>query len=1230
MFKWRSHERSNKITAIFKLQFHLTQAAEIGGGGLVISVVPAENGKPTAKLEKCVIEDNNCFWENAVFETVKFILDPKSGKIVDKIYYFFISTGSGKGCVVGEFCVNLAEYVGATKACSLSFPFKNLTSDTQFHVLIQRIQENGNLRELQENDLLLSKEDDRTLRRHFSNGDVEDGVAVKASVQDEPLRKATSLQPTLHGTRRGSSGSDLTLSSTDSSSGLNTPREVGVQSKNSNTDQDQRRNQWELAIVPVNDSSSIYSLNSPRDVFLSEASQTGLDDSVDKLKADLVALSRRAEVSELELQTLRKQIVKESKKGQDMLKEITLLKEEKNALKDECEKLKAYRKRSDDFKVKSKFQCEGDPWTFLEEIKEELNYEKEINANLRIQLQKTQDSNAELLFAVQDLEEMLEKNNKEVSDVSNRLTSGESAVEIEENMQKSQSDDDEEQKALEDLVRQHSDAQETYLFEQKIMDLCSEIEMYRRDKDELEMQMEQLALDYEILKQENHEYCSRLEQNHLQDQLKMQCEGSSYYTAVKELEALREDLENELAEKSEELSHCLGDVKDLEARNLSLTEELRKQAVTFEADMEALTRAKTEHEKRASRAEEALVKCDAIIDELEAKIEEMESEREKNQKELTCSVATIKELETRNRNLEQELEKQAEGYEDSMEVLVHAKMEQEQRAMRAEDDLAHCNATINELEANIKNLEKEFKLRSEESSGNLATIKELETHIQELEEEMEKQVESFEADLEVVTRAKVDQEQRAIRAEEALRLVRWKNANTAARIQDEFKRLSTQMQSSFDANEKLASKALTEASELRMHNRHLHDLLQKANDDVQSAKHDYETKLHDLCSQIEEKSKLVETEKKRAEEVQQNLFTQESDLRAEIQRLMSENKSLTGQAMRVESLSSEVEQMKTLVREKDQLLQRESTEKDNLRETIASAKEVGGKSMEEVISLRHLKDEKDQKLRNLQSEVDELRARCDKFKHSLYEDESEKERLRKQVFQLQADLMKKDEVISSIEKKLNENNGTVVQETSKVISKSAKSEAPSRPNKEVGSKEVVTLKERVKLLEGQIKSKENAFETSATAFLAKEKTLQGKIEELETRLRGLDLTPGISHDDTEVKEEKVSVGTQVTVDEPSEASCTAKTSNTGLDSNAQIPSETQPTRSDNDSGEQKKFDILLKEMVAVKERNDSMEGELKEMQERYSEISLKFAEVEGERQQLVMKLRNLKNKKGRV
>ena len=50
-----------------------------------------------------------------------------------------------------------------------------------------------------------------------------------------------------------------------------------------------------------------------------------------------------------------------------------------------------------------------------------------------------------------------------------------------------------------------------------------------------------------------------------------------------------------------------------------------------------------------------------------------------------------------------------------------------------------------------------------------------------------------------------------------------------------------------------------------------------------------------------------------------------------------------------------------------------------------------------------------------------------------------------------------------------------------------------------------------------------------------------------------------------------------------------------------------------------------KELESLKETNKAMQQELNELHERYSEISLKFAEVEGERQQLVMTVRTLKN-----
>lgn len=68
------------------------QVSSLGGDSLVISVVPADVGKPTAKLEKSIVKDGCCYWEKPVYETVKFVRDSKTGKIHERIYKFVVST----------------------------------------------------------------------------------------------------------------------------------------------------------------------------------------------------------------------------------------------------------------------------------------------------------------------------------------------------------------------------------------------------------------------------------------------------------------------------------------------------------------------------------------------------------------------------------------------------------------------------------------------------------------------------------------------------------------------------------------------------------------------------------------------------------------------------------------------------------------------------------------------------------------------------------------------------------------------------------------------------------------------------------------------------------------------------------------------------------------------------------------------------------------------------------
>ncbi|KAJ4902553.1 Myosin heavy chain-related protein [Raphanus sativus] len=754
MFKsgrWRS-EKNKIIKIVFKLQFHATQVSELKGEGLTISLVPGDVGKPTGKTEKAMVLDGYCRWESPVYETVKFVQDVKTGKFNQRIYHLILSTtGSTKSGLVGETSIDFSDYIDAIKTCNVSFPLPNSISKALLHVSIQRQLENVDLqRVVKENDSLVKSS--RSIESHKSD-----------SQEEGPLGKSSRIAELR---RRASIESDSTLSSFDSVSEVDTLGELGSRGDLIHQNQPTMHHHHSVTNVYQEEphlSESEWSGSSDQGISTDDSTNssndtipprdttrtTTSDNEVDKLKAELVALARRADFSELELQSLRKQIVKETKRSQDLLREVTSLKQERDSLK----------ANSESNKVKNKLQCEGkDPQALLEE----LDYEKDLNLSLRIQLEKTQESNTELILAVQDLEAMLRKRAGE--EPRRRSCT-------------SETDEDEDQKALDEIVKGHMDAKEAHVLERRITDLYNEIEIHKRDKDDLEIQVEQLALDYEILKQENHEMSYRLEQSQVHEQLKMQYE---------------------------------------------------------------------------------------------------------------CSSSPV---------------------------------------------------NVNELESQIERLEDKLKKQSEDLSKSLCRIEELETQ---MEEEVEKQAQIFEADIEAVTRAKVEQEKRAIEAEEALRKSRWKNASVAGKIQDEFKRISEQMSFALAANEKMTKKAMRESRDLRVQKRQLEELLMNSEDELRANKVEHEAKLNEMERMLEglvEKSRNLESEKRKQEDAN-------ADLTQEITRLKDEIEIL-----RVE-LSSTIAEMKK-----------------------------GSECLAEELQL--IKDEKEAVVTLLESEVETARGKCDDLKERI-------------------------------------------------------------------------------------------------------------------------------------------------------------------------------------------------------------------------------------------------------
>jgi len=106
-------------------------------------------------------------------------------------------------------------------------------------------------------------------------------------------------------------------------------------------------------------------------------------------------------------------------------------------------------------------------------------------------------------------------------------------------------------------------------------------------------------------------------------------------------------------------------------------------------------------------------------------------------------------------------------------------------------------------------------------------------------------------------------------------------------------------------------------------------------------------------------------------------------------------------------------------------LQERSLERDILGKELSMLKEEAKSSLEELNTLRYLKDEQEATIKTLNLKVQTLMTQFTDLKHSLSDDELEKENLRKQVLLLRGDLRKEVEIIASIEKRLKDNNANL-------------------------------------------------------------------------------------------------------------------------------------------------------------------------------------------------------------
>ncbi|KAJ3682202.1 hypothetical protein LUZ60_014775 [Juncus effusus] len=670
MFKssrWRSEK--NKIKAVFKFHFQVFQVPKSGWETLMVVLVPTDLGRPTVRSEKTGTTDGSCRIINPVFETTKLTRDAKTGKVHDKLYQFIVSSsGSSKGGILGEASINLGEYLEAFKPSNVTLALKG-NSGAFLHVTIQRLVGDDDGREGNENGEITAKPRRKTLQSQLSCEDEESDRGKNGIISKEdgsvlnnkqtPIKFASSRNLSLisesNDLKKSHSFDAISASDSDNNSSGRfslTPRERENSMMNSTS-----------YVSPLSQIVTPQKGQTSSDDWSTSNSGEASEENVEKLRSEVVSLTRKADMSELELQTLRKQVVKESRRAQDLFREINVLKEERDRFKRECEGLR--------IEKVSGGGDEGYNGNLLEEMKNELGLERSTNSNLRLQLEKLQESNSELLEEIKDLEEIVEGREREISSLKtdtsrNFETNG--------------------------VVDPNGGPQSKYEMERRVIELSSELELYKKDREEMEMQMEQLALDYEILKQENHDVSSKLEQVQLREQLRMQYECSAHLAVISDLETHVENLEKEIREQYED----------------------------FEREFARLMDEKVEQEKRAIKAEEELREVrwsngemgERLQDEFKSLYTQVTSIFDSNEK-LVCELRVQKrEVEEKLERSREELESVSKGYQGKIQQLLSLvdfkSKEIDELAGELKSKTQECENSKKMDEAKLKDLREEM------------------------------------------------------------------------------------------------------------------------------------------------------------------------------------------------------------------------------------------------------------------------------------------------------------------------------------------------------------------------------------------------------------------------------------------------------------------------------------------------------------------------------------------
>ncbi|XVF23469.1 hypothetical protein REPUB_Repub13aG0041600 [Reevesia pubescens] len=454
-------QKSDKSGERFDFKFSSFQAHQVpkGWDKLFVSIISVDTGKTINKSSKASVRNGNCRWTETISESI-WIARGDTSKVIDEcLFKLVVAMGSSRSSFLGEATINLASYISSKSYIPLSLPLKKCNHGTVLQVKIQCLTPREKLRDEQWKDTDSYLEDGSLEYDDMENkSDVSDGMFTRSvgssssnhlegtlhagelssrepsfsasdsrnsfdsldgSLNRENYSPHNGVMSNLIG-RQDSTGSQtntpqVSYSFNDSSRSNHSSFSPKVSTSGSHLHNHREDLNRVSRLVP---SSPLRNAGSSKDLL--EASEI----TIGELRAEARMWEQNARKLMIDLESLQKEFFDQSKHKKSLEEALSTSQVECDCLKKEVEQVNILLEES---KMKQaavenlKFQSKHTD-NVQKELEDEIKFQREENANLALQLKKTQESNIELVSILQELEETVEKQKVEIDNFSSMIS----------------------------------------------------------------------------------------------------------------------------------------------------------------------------------------------------------------------------------------------------------------------------------------------------------------------------------------------------------------------------------------------------------------------------------------------------------------------------------------------------------------------------------------------------------------------------------------------------------------------------------------------------------------------------------------------------------------------------------------------------------------------------------------------------------------------------------------